>query len=109
RRFSTRRVFLGAMSLFVVGTALCAIAPGFELLVTGRVVQAMGNGVMMPLLMTTVMELVPPRDRGRMMGRVAIVMAAAPALGPMVGGLVLSAFDWRAIFLIILPIAIVSL
>ncbi len=109
RRYSTRRIFLAAMTLFVIGTALCAIAPGFEVLVGGRVVQAMGNGVMMPLLMTTVMELVPPRDRGRMMGRVAIVMAAAPALGPMVGGLVLTAFDWRAIFLIILPIAIAAL
>lgn len=109
RRFSTRRVFLGAMGLFVIGTVLCGIAPGFEVLVGGRVIQAMGNGVMMPLLMTTVMELVPPRDRGRMMGRVSIVMAAAPALGPMVGGLVLTWFDWRAIFLVILPIAIASL
>jgi len=109
RRFSTRRIFLAAMTLFVVGTTLCSIAPGFEVLVGGRVVQALGNGVMMPLLMTTTMELVPPRDRGRMMGRVAVVMAAAPALGPMLGGLVLSWFDWRAIFVIILPIAVAAL
>src|ERR671914_2422061 len=109
RRFRTRSLFGAAMGLFSTGTLLAAVAPGFPVLLAARVVQAGGTAIMMPLLMTTVMTLVPPARRGVMMGNISIVIAVAPAIGPAVSGLVLSLFGWRAMFWLVLPIALVSL
>lgn len=109
QRFTTRQVFLAAMIAFVLGTAICLVAPGFPVLLLGRIVQAAGTGVMMPLLMTTMMNVVPPHSRGRMMGRVGLVMSLAPALGPTLSGVVLDTLGWRWLFGIILPIAVVAL
>lgn len=104
-RFSRRRLFLYGMGAFTVGTLLCAIAPMFSVLVVGRVVQASGAGLMFPLLMTTIMVLVPEGSRGRIMGNIGIIMSVAPAIGPSFGGLVLNYSSWRTIFWIILPIS----
>jgi len=109
QRFTTRQVFITAMSLFSAGTLVAFLAPGFELLVVARVIQASGTAIMMPLLMTTIMTIVPPQHRGRMMGRVSIVMALAPAIGPTMSGLVLQSLGWHWIFGIVLPIALVAL
>src|SRR5690606_3151128 len=84
QRLNTRPVFALAMILFSSGTLISAIAPGFEVLLFGRVIQACGTAIMMPLLMTTVMNLVPPHARGRTMGNISIVMSVAPAIGPTV-------------------------
>lgn len=108
-RFTTRQVFLAAIGAFALGTLLCLVAPGFPLLLVGRIVQAGGTGIMMPLLMTTMMNVVPAHSRGRMMGRVGLVMSLAPALGPTLSGAVLESLSWRWLFGIILPIAIVAL
>src|SRR5262249_52454633 len=62
---NTRPIFMLAMSIFSLGTLICAVSPGLELLVFGRVIQAVGTAIMMPLLMTTVMTLVPPESRGK--------------------------------------------
>jgi DHA2 family lincomycin resistance protein-like MFS transporter len=109
QRLNTRTVFILAMALFSLGTAIAAIAPGFEVLLAGRVVQASGTAIMMPLLMTTVMTLVPPHARGRTMGNISIVMSVAPALGPAIGGAIVQGLHWRFIFIIVLPIAIGAL
>ncbi len=109
QRLNTRTVFILAMSLFSTGTAIAAMAPGFGILLTGRIVQASGTAIMMPLLMTTVMTLVPPHSRGRTMGNISLVISVAPAVGPTVSGLILSVFDWRFIFILVLPIAIAAL
>ena len=109
RRFSTRAMFIAAMSLFSLGTLIAVLSPGFGLLVVARVVQAMGTAIMMPLLMTTLMTIVPPHSRGRMMGRVSVVISLAPAIGPTMSGLLLDTVGWRWIFGIVLPIALVSL
>lgn len=109
QRFTTRQIFLAAMIAFTVGTLLCLVAPGFVFLLAGRVVQAAGTGIMMPLLMTTMMNVVPPHSRGRMMGRVGLVISLAPAIGPSLSGLILETLSWRWIFGIVLPIAIVAL
>ncbi|AWB89084.1 MDR family MFS transporter [Salinibacterium hongtaonis] len=108
-RLSTRTVFLTAMTLFSIGTLVCAIAPDFSLLLAGRIVQACGTAIMMPLLMTTVMTLVAPEARGRTMGNISIVISVAPALGPTISGIILNALDWRWMFWLVLPIAIGSL
>ena len=109
QRFTTRQVFLAAIGTFVLGTVICLVAPGFPALLAGRVVQAAGTGIMMPLLMTTVMNVVPARSRGRMMGRVGLVISLAPALGPTLSGVVLDTLGWRWLFGIILPIAVIAL
>lgn len=97
QRLNTRPVFI------------TAIAPGFEALLVGRIVQAVGTAIMMPLLMTTVMTLVEPAKRGRTMGNISIVISVAPAIGPTISGIILSVLDWRWMFLLVLPIAIGAL
>lgn len=108
-RFPLRGVFLTAMTLFAAGTLIAALAPGFGVLLAGRVVQASGTAIMMPLLMTTVLNVVPASHRGRMMGVISIVIAVAPAVGPTVSGLILSVLDWRWMFWLVLPIALLAL
>ncbi|GAB2735734.1 DHA2 family efflux MFS transporter permease subunit [Amycolatopsis magusensis] len=108
-RFTPRQVLLASLSLFSAGTLLSGLAPGFEVLLAGRVVQACGTAMMLPLLMTSVMRLVPPERRGATMGTITIVIAVAPAIGPTVGGAVLSALDWRWMFWIVLPLAVAAL
>ena len=105
QRLTTRAVYGTAMGVFLTGTAICALAPVFPILLTGRVIQAMGTAVMMPLLMTTLLNVVPKRDRGRVMGNVTLVMSVAPALGPTVSGVVLQLGSWRLLFVLVLPIA----
>ncbi len=109
QRFTTRQVFIAAMTAFSLGTLVCLVAPGFAVLLVGRVIQAGGTGIMMPLLMTTMMNVVPPQSRGRMMGRVGLVISLAPAIGPTLAGAVLETLSWRWLFAIILPIALVAL
>src|SRR3954447_1281026 len=105
RRFHLRTIFLVALSLFIAGTTLAAIAPTFGVLVAGRVVQASGTAVFLPLLMTTTLRLVPPGRRGQMMAITTAVPSVAPALGPALSGLVLSTLSWRWLFIMMLPIA----
>ncbi|MBK8460489.1 MAG: MFS transporter, partial [Micropruina sp.] len=105
-RLTTRTMFGLAMGLFSLGTLACALAPNFALLLGGRIIQATGTAVMLPLLMTTVMQLVPANGRGKIMGNISLVISVAPAIGPTMSGLVLAAFSWRFIFVLVLPIAI---
>ena len=109
RRFTTRQMFLGALAMFSLGTLLAAVASGFTMLLVARIVQASGTAVLMPLLMTTMMNLVPPASRGRMMGRVSVVISLAPAIGPTMSGFLLDTFGWRSIFVVVLPIALVAM
>jgi DHA2 family lincomycin resistance protein-like MFS transporter len=109
RRFTTRQMFIAAMSLFAVGTLIAILSPGFPMLLVARVVQASGTAIMMPLLMTTIMNVVPPQSRGRMMGRVSIVISLAPAIGPSLSGFLIDTVGWRWNFGVVLPIALVAL
>ena len=109
QRFTLRSIYIAAMTLFTIGTLAAALAPGFELLIVARVVQASGTALMVPLLMTTILNVVPEQNRGRTMGLVSIVIAVAPAVGPTVSGLILQSLSWRAMFWIVLPIAIGAL
>ncbi|MFZ0529405.1 MAG: DHA2 family efflux MFS transporter permease subunit, partial [Propionicimonas sp.] len=105
-RFSTRTVFTLAMSLFSAGTLVAALSWDFPSLLSGRIIQAGGTAIMMPLLMTTVMELVPAARRGRVMGTISLVISAAPAIGPTTSGLILQFLPWRFVFVLVLPIAL---
>ncbi len=105
QRVTTRQAFATAMTVFLAGTLVSALAPVFWMLVAGRVVQAAGTAVMLPLLMTTLMTIVPEHDRGRVMGNVMLAISVAPALGPAVSGVVLEVASWRWLFGLVLPVA----
>ena len=107
-RLPLRTVFAIAMGSFLVGTLIAATAPVFWALVLGRVVQAVGTAVMLPLLFTTVLNVVPAARRGRTMGVISIVIAVAPAVGPTIGGVVLDQLSWRWMFWLVVPIAVVA-
>ena len=109
QRLHTRRLFAIAMTLFCLGTALAAVAPGLSVLIIARVVQASGTAIMFPLLMTTVMTLVPAESRGKKMGSISIVLSVAPAIGPVISGIILSVLSWRWMFILVLPIALGAL
>ncbi|MUG45781.1 MDR family MFS transporter [Paenibacillus woosongensis] len=107
--FTTRQMFLGAMVLFTVGTFLCGIAPNFEILLIGRILQASGAGLMLPVMMNTILVLYPPETRGAAMGTIGLVIMFAPAIGPTLSGLILQFADWRWLFFLVLPFAIGSI
>jgi DHA2 family lincomycin resistance protein-like MFS transporter len=109
QRFTTRAVYITAMVLFSSGTLLAALSVGFKMLLMARVVQASGTAIMIPLLMTTVMTLVPAAERGRRMGNITIVIALAPALGPTISGTILNFAGWRFLFWFVLPVALAAL
>ncbi|WP_148613859.1 MDR family MFS transporter [Nocardioides rubriscoriae] len=106
QRVTTRQAFGAAMTVFATGTLLCGLAPSFEVLLAGRIVQAAGTAIMMPLLMTTLMTIVREQDRGRVMGNVTLAMSVAPALGPTVSGVVLDVASWRWMFFLVLPVSV---
>lgn len=109
QRISMRAVFITAMAVFTAGTTLAGFAPTFAVLLLSRIIQAAGTALVMPLLMTTVVRLVPAQRRGAVMGVVSVVISVAPALGPTFSGFILGALDWRWIFHLIAPIGLLSL
>ncbi|RXT08187.1 DHA2 family efflux MFS transporter permease subunit [Ammoniphilus sp. CFH 90114] len=106
QRFSTRTLFLTAMGVFTLGTFIAAIAPGFFVLLIGRVLQAAGTGLLFPLLTNVVFSIVPLEKRGSAMGTIGIVITFAPAIGPTVSGIIVEHFSWRMLFYSVLPIAL---
>ena len=109
QRFTTKQVFLTAVSSFLVGTLVAAAAPTFTVLLVGRIVQAVGTSLIMPLLMTVAMTVVRANRRGSVMGVISIVMSVAPALGPTVSGFVLNRFTWHWLFWFVAPLIVVAL
>jgi EmrB/QacA subfamily drug resistance transporter len=102
-------LFLGAMTAFAAGTLVCAVAPGFIPLVIGRIIQAAGAGVMMPLMMTVMFILFPVNRRGTAMGIFGLVIGFAPAIGPTLSGWLVNHYPWRVLFYVVLPVALIDL
>lgn len=103
--FTTRQLFLYAMGMFFTGSLVCAISPNFALLLTGRIVQACGAGVLMTLLQTVLFRVYPPERRGRAMGMFGMVIAFGPAIGPTISGLLIEWLSWRWMFALLVVIA----
>ncbi|THF75232.1 MDR family MFS transporter [Cohnella fermenti] len=108
-RFSTRQLFISAMTLFAIGTLTATLSPNFTVLLIGRIVQALGAGVMMPLNQVVTLSLFPVRKRGAAMGLVGLVIGLGPAIGPTLAGVMIEHFHWRSLFLIVLPIVIADI
>lgn len=108
-KFSTRALFLTAMALFTIGTIVAALAPGFSVLMIGRIIQASGAGIMMPLTQTIFFVVFPVEKRGQAMGLFGLVISFAPAIGPTLSGWIVGQYPWRALFYIVIPIAVIDL
>lgn len=106
KRFSTRQLFISSMTLLLVGTIFCALAPNFSILLTGRMIQAAGAGIIMPLMMSIVMFIYPPEKRGSAMGLIGFAIIFAPAIAPTLAGFILEYFSWRWLFIGLLPFVI---
>lgn len=109
QRFDMRPLFIATMALFTVGTAIAALAPTFEVLLTGRIVQAAGTATLAPLMMATTFRLAPEGRRGSLMALTTAVGAVAPAIGPAISGLIVANLSWRWIFILVLPLALIAL
>ncbi|PSL25514.1 EmrB/QacA subfamily drug resistance transporter [Planomicrobium soli] len=109
QRYSNRSVFILAMALFSLGTLLAGVAPTFSILLAGRMIQASGAALMMPLLMNVILAAFPVEKRGSAMGIFGLVMVVAPAIGPTLSGYIVEHYSWRVLFFIILPVALISL
>lgn len=109
QKFTNRKLFLTAMTLFSLGTFLAIIAPTFGILVLARMIQASGSAIMMPLLMNVMLTAFPVEKRGSAMGFFGLAMITAPAIGPTLSGWVIEHYDWRILFSIVLPIALFTL
>jgi EmrB/QacA subfamily drug resistance transporter len=108
-KFSTRRLYLTAISLFALGTFIAAVAPNFPVLVTARIVQASGAGIMMPLMQTVFLVIFPVNKRGFAMGMSGLVIGFAPAIGPTLAGWLVDHYSWRFLFYLVLPISVLDI
>ena len=108
-KFKNRHLFLTAMTLFSLGTLLAIVTPNFSLLVAARMIQASGAALLMPLLMNVMLVAFPIEKRGQALGYFGLVMFTAPAIGPTLSGFVVEHYSWRALFIIVLPIALFTM
>jgi len=107
-RFTMKRVWVGALVLFTAASVLCGLAPSFWVLIVARILQGFAGGMMLPLAIGTLFSAFPPNERGLALGVFAIPLVAGPALGPTVGGYIVTNLDWRLIFFINLPVGIAA-
>src|ERR1051325_7358666 len=107
-RFTMKRIWVGALAVFTASSVLCGLAPTFFVLVVGRVIQGFAGGMMLPMAISTLFQVFPPHQRGQAMGFFAIPMVAGPALGPTIGGYIVTNWDWRLVFFVNLPIGVAA-
>ncbi|MDL2029715.1 DHA2 family efflux MFS transporter permease subunit [Bacillus subtilis] len=109
QRFTLRQLFITAMCLYVIGSLIGYITPFFSLLFIGRMIQALGTGIVLPLVMSTMLTLVPVSIRGTVMGIFNVAILFAPAIGPVISGLIIQYYSWRIVFLGLLIAAVLIL
>ena len=109
RRFTTRQIVIVSMTVFAVGSLLAWVGPTFLVVLAGRLLEAVGTGVMWPVLQITVFSIYPLSRRGMAMGAVGMAMSVAPALGPTFGGFQTDSFGWRSIFFTLTMIGVFCL
>lgn len=108
-RFSSKSLYLTAIGLFILGTLLCLVAPYFWLLLLGRAVQAIGAGILIPLIQVVLLVAFPLEERGAAMGIFGLVTGFSPAIGPTLSGWILSYYSWQAIFVIVLVAMLINI
>lgn len=107
--FSTRQLVILGLSDFIIGILISALAPSFGILLTGRVLQGIATGILLPLMFTLALQLFPPEKLGSAMGICALVILLAAAVGPTVTGMILGKLSWHWIFWSFLPFLALAL
>lgn len=107
QRFTTRQLFQASMMIFLVGTIVSALSHSFPVLLTGRMIQAAGAGIIMPLLMNVILTLFPPEKRGAAMGMMGLAIIFAPAIGPTLAGYILEHYAWETLFYGMIPFTLI--
>lgn len=107
--YTTRQLFLTTMIVFTIGTTISASAPTFSILLIGRLIQAVGTGLLMPIIFNVFLLIYPPHKRGKIMGLVGLVIMFAPAIGPTLSGVIVNYLGWRYLFIIVIPFALFSI
>ncbi|TVY02374.1 DHA2 family efflux MFS transporter permease subunit [Cohnella terricola] len=107
QRFSTRQLFQASMWIFLAGTIVSALSSDFPTLLTGRMIQAAGAGIIMPLLMNVILTIFPPNNRGAAMGMVGLAIIFAPAIGPVIAGYILESYAWETMFYGMIPLTLI--
>ena len=108
-RFTTRQLFFVSMTLFAAGTALAAASTTFPMILASRLLQAAGAGVMMPMGQTIMLLTLPRQYRGFGMGLIGLVIGVAPAVGPVISGLVVEAYGWHILFAAMVPLTLLTI
>lgn len=109
QRFTTRQLFLASVVIFILGTIISGAAPTFSILLVGRLIQAVGTGVLIPNIINTLIIINPIEKRGKALGIFNLVMFCAPAIGPTLSGLIIQSLNWRWLFFGIAPFSVIAL
>ncbi|ODA39468.1 DHA2 family efflux MFS transporter permease subunit [Desulfosporosinus sp. BG] len=107
-RFGSKKLYIWALTVFTVGSALCGLAPSNSFMIVARIIQALGGGMIMPVGMSMIYQMFPPEERGTALGVWGIAAMAAPAIGPTTGGFIVQYLDWRLIFTVNIPVGVVG-
>ncbi|MFP3123486.1 DHA2 family efflux MFS transporter permease subunit [Ectobacillus funiculus] len=107
KRFTTRQLFISSMFFLFIGSVLCACAMNFGILLTGRMIQAIGAGIIMPLMMTVILYLYPSEKRGSVMGKIGFAVIFAPAIAPTLSGFIIEYVSWRWLFIGLAPFLLI--
>lgn len=107
KRFSTRQLFISAMLFLLAGSVVAACAVNFGMLLTGRMIQAVGAGIILPLMMTVIVYLFPEERRGAIMGKVGFAIIFAPAIAPTLAGFIIDYLSWRWLFISLIPFIVI--
>ncbi len=108
-RFGRKRIFIAGLSIFTIGSLLCAISPGIGWLIAFRVVQGIGGGMLLPIGTAVAFDQFPQEQRARASALIAIPILFAPVFGPILGGYLTDTFDWHSIFVVNLPVCIIAI
>lgn len=108
-RFKTRHLYLASMILFTAGTFIASVSINYNMLIAGRMIQALGAGPIGPLMTVVIMNMFPVENRGKAMGFIGLAMNFAPAIGPTLSGWIVQTYDWRSIFYVVLPLAVINI
>lgn len=108
-KFTTRKLYMTAMILFTIGTIVAAVSTVFPMLLAGRILQASGAGIMMPLSQVILLQMFTVENRGKAMGLFGLIIGFAPAIGPTLSGYIVEFWPWRTLFIIIAPLAALNI
>ncbi|MED1744323.1 MFS transporter [Brevibacillus borstelensis] len=108
-KYSTRTLFFASAGAFTTGTLIAGFSVDFTLILSGRIIQGIGAGLLVPVFLNTIILVFPKEKLGAAMGLASLIVGLAPALGPTISGFVIQHHSWRILFYGVAPIAIANL